>query len=74
MIFASWFMRFRLCRLRFIRRMEDKLRVSSGDHVAVPPTGERGFVFGDDERYDVVSSLLISRVTVDREPSSAAQQ
>jgi hypothetical protein len=51
-----------------------QLRVPSIDHIAVPPAGGRIFVFGDDERYDVVSSLLISRVTVDREPTSAAQK
>jgi hypothetical protein len=51
-----------------------QLRVPSVDHIAVPPAGGRIFVFGDDERYDVLSSLLISRVTVDREPASAAQK
>jgi hypothetical protein len=51
-----------------------QLRVPSVDHIAVPPAGGRIFVFGDDERYDVISSLLISRVTVDREPSSTVQK
>jgi len=46
-----------------------QLRVPSVDHIAVPPAGGRIFVFGDDERYDVLSSLLISRVTVDRQPT-----
>jgi hypothetical protein len=48
-----------------------QLRVPSVDHIAVPPAGGRIFVFGDDERYDVLSSLLISRLTVDRESASA---
>jgi len=48
-----------------------QLRVPSTDHVAVAPVGGRIVVFGDDERYDVLSSLLISRITVDREPRSA---
>jgi hypothetical protein len=51
-----------------------QLRVPSMDHIAVPPAGGRIFVFGDDERYDVLSSLLISRVTVDRESASTAQK
>ena len=44
-----------------------QLRVPTVDHIAVPPVGGRIFVFGEDERYDVVSALLISRITVDRE-------
>jgi hypothetical protein len=48
-----------------------QLRVPSVDHVAVAPTGGRVVVFGDDERYDVISSLLISRLTVDREPTQS---
>ena len=44
-----------------------QLRVPTVDHIAVPPAGGRIFVFGDDERYDVLSGLLISRVTVERE-------
>ena len=47
-----------------------QLRVPSVDHIAVAPTGGRIVVFGDDEQYDMLSSLLISRVTVDREPTS----
>jgi hypothetical protein len=43
------------------------LRVPRVDHIAVPPAGGRVFVFGDDERFDVLSALLISRITVDRE-------
>ena len=46
-----------------------QLRVPTVDHVAVPPSGGRVFVFRDDEQYDVLSGLLISRITVDREPS-----
>ena len=48
-----------------------QLRVPSVVLVAVAPTGGRVVVFGDDERYDVISSLLISRLTVDREPTQS---
>ena len=34
------------------------------DHVAIPLTGGRVFVFGDDESYEVLSPLLISRLSV----------
>jgi hypothetical protein len=44
-----------------------QLRIPTVDHIAVPPSGGRIFVFGDDERYDVVSGLMITRITVDRE-------
>ena len=49
-----------------------QLRVPTLDHVAVPPTGSRVFVFGEDERYDVISGMMITRVTVDRESASSA--
>ena len=48
-----------------------ELRVPTADHIAVPPVGGRIVVFGDDARYDVLSSLLISRVTVDRESATS---
>lgn len=53
----------------FTIRLADggQLRVASVDHIAVPPTAGRVFVFGDDERYDVISALMITRVTVDGE-------
>ncbi len=52
-----------------------QLRVPTVDHIAIPPAGGRIFVFGDDERYDVISGLLITRLTVDREsaPSNQSQ-
>lgn len=52
-----------------------QLRVPTVDHIAVPPAGGRVFVFGDDERYDVISALMITRIIVDREaaPSNQAQ-
>lgn len=52
-----------------------QLRVPTVDHIAVPPTGNRIFVFGDDERYDVISAMMVTRITVDREsvPSDQAQ-
>ena len=49
-----------------------QLRVPTVDHIAVPPGGGRVFVFGDDERYDVLSALLISRITVDRESATSS--
>jgi hypothetical protein len=51
-----------------------QLRVPTGDHIAVPPAGGRIFVFGDDDQYDVLSPLLISRVTVDREAEEAKKK
>ena len=50
-----------------------QLRVPTVDHIAVPPAGGRIFVFGDDERYDVLSALLISRITVDREAATSSR-
>ena len=50
-----------------------QLRVPTVDHIAVPPTGGRMFVFGDDDRYDVISGLMITRITVDRETASSNQ-
>jgi hypothetical protein len=35
-----------------------QLRVATVDHIAIPPAGGRIFVFGDDERYDVISILF----------------
>ena len=42
------------------------LRVPTIDHVAVGPSGGRVIVFGDDDTYEVLSGLLISRLTVDQ--------
>jgi hypothetical protein len=50
-----------------------QLRVPTVDHVAVSPTGGRVIVFADDDTHDIVSGLLISRVTVDRQPASRSQ-
>jgi hypothetical protein len=50
-----------------------QLQISTIDHIAVPPAGGRIFVFGDDERYDVISALMITRITVDREAASSNQ-
>ena len=48
------------------------LRVPTVDHIAVPPAGGRIFVFGDDDGYEVLSPLLVARVSVERgEPTSA---
>jgi hypothetical protein len=46
--------------------MNGRLSVPTVDHIAVPPVGGRIFVFGDDERYDIISSLLVTRITVDK--------
>lgn len=43
-----------------------ELRVPTGDHIAVPPAGGRIFVFSDADTYEVLSPLLIARVSVDR--------
>lgn len=40
------------------------LAVPTVDPIAVPLAGGRILVFGDNERYDVLSALLISRITV----------
>ena len=48
-----------------------ELRVPTVDHVALPPAGGRIFVFSDDDRYDVLAPPLITRVTVDRQPTSS---
>ena len=58
----------------FIIHLADggQLRVPTVDHIAVPPAGGRIFVFGDDDRYDVLSALLISRITVDRESATSS--
>ena len=40
-------------------------RVPTIDHVAAPSTVKRIFIFEDDGNYEVLSPLLISRVTVD---------
>jgi hypothetical protein len=50
-----------------------QMRVSTVDHVAVAPTGIRVIVFGDDDSWTVISPLLISRITVDREPVTPRQ-
>jgi hypothetical protein len=51
-----------------------QLRVPTVDHIAVPPAGGRIFVFADDEGYTVLSALMISRVSVDRESASSSRQ
>jgi hypothetical protein len=48
-----------------------QLRVPTVHHIAVPPAGGRIFVFGDDERYDVLSALMVTRLSIDRESSTA---
>ena len=42
-----------------------RVRVPTVDHVAVSPAGGRVIVFTDDDTHDILSGLLISRITVD---------
>jgi hypothetical protein len=44
-----------------------QLRVPAVDHVAIAPAGDRVIVFDDDGTHNVLSSLLINRITIDRE-------
>ncbi len=50
-----------------------QLRVPTVDHVAVSPTGGRVIVFADDDTHDILSGLLISRITVDRQSTARDQ-
>lgn len=50
-----------------------QLRVPTVEHIAVPPSGGRIVVFRDDGDYDIVSALLITRLTVDREEARSTQ-
>lgn len=43
-----------------------QLRVPTVDHIAVPPVGGHIFVFGNDDTYEVLSPLLIARLSADR--------
>ncbi len=47
-----------------------QLRVPTVDHVAVSPAGGRVIVFADDDTHDILSGLLISRITVERSHTS----
>jgi hypothetical protein len=47
-----------------------QLRVPTVDHVAISPAGGRVIVFSDDDTHDVLSALLISRITIDRQPTN----
>lgn len=49
------------------------LRVPTVDHIAVGPAGTRTVVFSDNDSWDMLSALLISRVTVDRDASARQQ-
>ena len=42
------------------------LRVPTIDHIAAPATVKRIFVFGDDGDYEVLSPLLVARLSVER--------
>lgn len=43
------------------------LRVPSGDHINVTPTGSRVFVDCDDGGYDTIRPLMISRLTLEEQ-------
>jgi hypothetical protein len=43
-----------------------QVRVPTVDHIALSPTGKRVIVFHDDDSSEVLSPLLISRVSIDR--------
>ncbi|MEO8350777.1 MAG: hypothetical protein ABI680_03545 [Chthoniobacteraceae bacterium] len=52
-----------------------QVRVPTADHVLVFPQGSRLIVTDDDDGYEVLSPLLITRLVVDppqQEPSAAA--
>jgi hypothetical protein len=44
--------------------------VPTVDHIALPPNSTRVIVFHDDGDWEMLSSLLISRVSVDRESAT----
>ncbi len=47
-----------------------QLRVPTVDHIAISPTGGRVIVFADDDTHNVLSPLLISRFTIERQPAN----
>jgi hypothetical protein len=47
----------------------DQVRVPTLDHVYVFPQGSRVLVTYNDDSYDIISPLLVSRITVDRQPA-----
>jgi hypothetical protein len=49
-----------------------QVRVPTLDHIYVFPTGSRVIVTKDDDTWEVLSPLLMSRITVEATPSSTA--
>lgn len=50
------------------------LQVPTVDHIAAPATVKRVFVFEDNGNYEVLSPLLIARITVERgEPATSPE-
>jgi hypothetical protein len=49
-----------------------QVRVPTVDHVLVFPQGSRLIVTHDDDSYQVLSPLLISRIAVDAHPAAPA--
>jgi len=50
-----------------------EVRVPTLDHIFVFPTGSRVIVTHDDDSWDVLSPLLISRITVDGQSPATAR-
>jgi hypothetical protein len=57
----------------FIIHLADggEVRVPTLDHIFVFPTGSRVIVTHDDDSWDVLSPLLISRITVDGQATAS---
>ena len=51
-----------------------QLRVPTVDHIAISPSGGRVIVFSDDDTHDVLSSLLVTRLTVEGQSLNGANQ
>ena len=52
----------------------DGMRVPTIDHVAVPPKGDRVFVFFDNGGYDTIRPLMISRLSVDQVSNGSGER
>jgi hypothetical protein len=50
-----------------------QVRVPTFDHVYVFPTGSRVIVTHDDDSWEVLSPLLMSRITVEGKPEAARE-
>jgi hypothetical protein len=50
-----------------------EVRVPTLDHVFIFPTGSRVIVTHDDDTWDILSPLLISRITVDGQTAAPVE-